>query len=249
MNNKRQTFLAIGAHLDDAFLGAGGVLIQAAQAGHRVVIVTVVSDFSSRAATRGHEAVTKKELLVLSKKYGFEHRLLGRPYHQLNASDLALKKELAAIKVEIRPDVAFIHHAEDHWSDHRECAELSHDALLFSHGLTSNLTYRSAPLIYAYDLTPVQTYHFEPDVYFDVSVVMKPFMELILAVDACANRLTAQKLIAAEFRTTTKPKVNLRLSHHGMLRLADCLRFGDRSGCPFALGFRTVWGRRAERVG
>jgi hypothetical protein len=49
----RKTFLAVGAHMDDAELGAGGVLIQAARAGHRVVIVTVVSDYRSWLPTVG----------------------------------------------------------------------------------------------------------------------------------------------------------------------------------------------------
>src|SRR5690349_9536444 len=53
---KRKTFLAVGAHMDDAELHHGGVLIQAAQAGHRVVIVTVVSDFSTWQRTKGREA-------------------------------------------------------------------------------------------------------------------------------------------------------------------------------------------------
>src|SRR4051794_5670702 len=33
---RKKTFLAVEGHLDDAEIGAGGVLIQAARAGHRV---------------------------------------------------------------------------------------------------------------------------------------------------------------------------------------------------------------------
>ena len=48
--------------MDDAEIGAGGVLIQAARAGHRVVIVTVVSDYRTWLPTVGREEATKRDL-------------------------------------------------------------------------------------------------------------------------------------------------------------------------------------------
>ena len=243
-----RTILAIGAHLDDAFIGAGGVLLQAAKAGCRVVIVTVVSDFSTRVQTRGQETLTVKDLLALSEARGFEHRLLGYPYHQVDASDMGLKKELAAISVECRPDVAFIHHDQDHWPDHAACAKLGQDAVMFTHGLTADLTQRSCPLVYAFDLTPRQTYAFTPDVFYDVGDVLGEFMDLILAVDACAWRKDEGSSVTAEFRNVGPGNRPIRLSHHGLSRLGDCIRFGDLAGCRFALGFRTVWGDRRGPV-
>ena len=41
-------------------------------------------------------------------------------YHQTNGADLELKRKLAEIYVELKPDVAFVSHYEDHWPDHRE---------------------------------------------------------------------------------------------------------------------------------
>src|SRR5262245_14724034 len=156
-----KTLLAVGAHMDDAEIGAGGVLIQAARAGHRVVIVTVVSDYTTWLPTRGREVQTKQDLLALAHRYGFEKRFLDYPYHQIDGGDLELKRRLAAIYVELQPDVAFIHHHEDHWSDHVACARASHDAFLFSHGLTPDMSIRRCPLLYAYDVTAGQTFHFE----------------------------------------------------------------------------------------
>src|SRR4051794_15445053 len=71
---RRKTFLAIEGHMDDAEIGCGGLLIQAARAGHRVVIVTVASDYTTWAPTVGREDRTKLELLELAKKFGFEKR-------------------------------------------------------------------------------------------------------------------------------------------------------------------------------
>jgi LmbE family N-acetylglucosaminyl deacetylase len=230
--------------MDDAEIGAGGVLIQAARAGHRVVIVTVVSDYTTWLPTRGREEQTKQDLLALARRFGFEKRFLDYPYHQIDGGDLDLKQKLAALYVELKPDVAFIHHEQDHWPDHVACARASHDALLFSHGLSPDLSMQRCPLIYAYDVTPAQTYHFEADVYYDLTPVMPDYMELIAGTDSCLSGRPVEEVIRHEFRTLGDPGRTLRLSGHGLLRFSDCVRFGQRAQCPFAIGFRTVWGRR-----
>jgi LmbE family N-acetylglucosaminyl deacetylase len=239
-----KTFLAVGAHMDDAEIGAGGVLIQAVRAGHRVVIVTVVSDYTTWLPTRGREAQTKRDLLALAQRFGYEKRFLDYAYHQIDGGNLGLKRKLAQIYVELKPDVAFIHHHEDHWPDHVACATASHDAFLFSHGLSDDLSIRRCPLIYSYDVTPAQTYHFEADAYYEVTSVMPHYMELIAGTDSCLSGRPVEEVVRHELRALDGSSGPLRVSGHGLLRLADCVRFGQRAQCPFALGFRTVWGRR-----
>ncbi|MCD6365450.1 MAG: PIG-L family deacetylase, partial [Planctomycetes bacterium] len=184
MTGKTKTFLAIEAHADDATLGAGAILIEAARRGHRVVIVTVMSDFATWPTSAGREKELRADLVELADEYGFERIFLDYPYHCTSGDDLGLKQKLAAIYVRVKADVAFIHHHEDHWPDHAACAMASHDALLFSHGLTEESDIRRCPLVYAFDISPRQTYHFEPDVYYDVAHVMKEYMDLILSTCA-----------------------------------------------------------------
>jgi len=160
VTSRKKTFLAIEGHMDDAEIGCGGMLIQAARAGHRVVIVTVASDYTTWAPTVGREDRTKLELMDLAKSFGFEKRFLNGAYHHTNGSDLELKRRLAEIYVELKPDVAFISHVEDHWPDHANSAIAAKDAFLFSHGLTKEMTQHRIPLIYAFSVTPNQTYHF-----------------------------------------------------------------------------------------
>ena len=93
---KKLTILAIGAHMDDAEGGIGGILISAAEAGHRVVVVVAVSDYSSWRPTIGREAQCKSDQLALAKRFGFELRFLGYPYHNLEAN-LELKRKVATI--------------------------------------------------------------------------------------------------------------------------------------------------------
>lgn len=230
--------------MDDAEIGVGGLLIQAARAGHRVVIVTVASDYTSWSATIGREEQTKRDLIALATDFGFEKRFLDGPYHQTSAADLTLKSKLAEIHVELKPDVAFISHYEDHWPDHAQSGLAAHDALLFSHGLSRNKAEQRCPLIYAYDVTPIQTYHFEADVYYDVTDVMPAYMDLIARVEAIRSGLPMSRVIRHEFRPASGTGPTLRLSAHGLSRFADCVRFGNRTGCPYAVGLRTVWGRR-----
>ena len=133
MTDGAKTVLAIEAHADDATLGAGALLIEAARQGHRVVIVTVVSDFSTWGTTVGREAELKRQLIDQSKAYGFERIFLDYPYHRTSGEDLVLKQKLAQIHADCQSDVALIHHHEDHWPDHAASARVSHDALLFPH--------------------------------------------------------------------------------------------------------------------
>jgi LmbE family N-acetylglucosaminyl deacetylase len=241
---KRKTFLAVGAHMDDAEIAAGGVLIQAAKAGHRVVIVTVIGDLSSWLPTIGREEATKRDLLALTKRYGFEKRFLDYPYHQIHGGDLELKRKLAEIYVELEPDVAFIHHLEDLWPDHAACGQAAQAAFMFSEGLSHDKQSRRCPLIYACNITPHQTYHFEPDAYYDVTDVMAEYMELLTSIDSCRAGRPAEEIVHHEFRVLGKHPQTFRLGQHGLLKLADCLRFGDVARCRFAMGFHTVWGKR-----
>jgi LmbE family N-acetylglucosaminyl deacetylase len=241
---KKKTFLAVEGHMDDAEIGVGGILIQAARAGHRVVIVTVASDLSTWPATVGREEQTRRDLVALAREFGFEKRFLDGAYHQTSAADLSLKRKLAEIHAELKTDVAFVIHHQDHWPDHAQSGLAAHDALLFSHGLSRNKTVQRCPLIYAYDVTPEETYHFDADVYYDVTDVMPAYMELIARVEAIRAGLTMSRAIRQEVRPANGNGPTLRLSTHGLLRFADCVRFGNRTGCQYAIGLRTLWGRR-----
>jgi LmbE family N-acetylglucosaminyl deacetylase len=240
---RKKTFLVVEGHLDDAVIGAGGVLIQAARAGHRVVIVTVASDYSSWAATVGREERVKREQLELARAFGFEKRFLDGKYHRTNAADLDLKRKLAEIYVELSPDAAFICHAEDHWPDHSGSGLAAKDAFLFSHGLSHDMSVHRCPLILAFSVSPAQTYHFEPDVFYDVTDVMPAYVDLIGRIEAIRTGRALKQEIRWEFRTLGGGPT-LPLTQHGLIRLAEALRWGDMAGCQYAIGFKTVWGQR-----
>jgi hypothetical protein len=67
-------------------------------------------------------------------------------------------------------------------------------------------------------------------------------MELLAGTDSCLTGRPVEEVVRHELRTLNGPGMTLRLSGHGLSRLADCVRFGRRAQCRYALGFRPVLG-------
>ncbi|MBI3829111.1 MAG: PIG-L family deacetylase [Planctomycetes bacterium] len=239
-----KTILAVGAHADDCEIGAGGVLLQAVQAGCRVVTVVVVSDYSTWAATKGREADTKERMFGIAKKYGYEKRFLDYPYHVIDGGDLDLKQKLAKIYNELRPEVCFVHHDEDHFPDHMSCGHAAKAACLFAHGLSGDLNAPRIKRVLAYTVTPWQTYRFEPDVFYDVTATMPPYMDLLNELDAAYVGKQLGDVVAHEVKDLRHPERNLRLGGHALTKYADCVQHGSRAGSLYANGFKHLWGPR-----
>ncbi|HTL51630.1 MAG TPA: PIG-L family deacetylase [Planctomycetota bacterium] len=239
-----KTLLMVGAHADDCEIGAGGVLLQAVAAGCRVVVVTVVSDYSTWALTAGREAATKAAFTGIARKYGYEKLFLDYPYHQIDGNDVELKKKLSRLYNEIRPDVGFIHHHEDNYTDHVACHHAGSAAMLFPHGLSGDLKSPRIERLYAYTVTPWQTYRFEPDAFYDVGPVMPLFMDLLNDIDAAYFGKTVEELIHHDLTSRNDPTQSLKLGSHSWTKFADCIEHGSRFGCRYAQGFKQVWGNR-----
>lgn len=242
------TILSVGAHMDDSELGIGGIMIQAAKAGHRVVTVVATSDYTSWHSTVGREQAVKEQQLALAQRFGYEKRFLGYGYHQVLA-DLEFKRKLAEIYVELWPDITFVHCTDDDWPDHVNCGIAAKDAVLFSHGLSHDLTTRRCPRVFAYAATPGQTYLFEPDFYVDVSDVMPEYMELLQNTDSCLSGRSPEEMLRYEVKDL-RDGSTLKVSGHGWSRLSDCVRWGAKSGAhyPYAIGLKTLWGPRDGRA-
>jgi LmbE family N-acetylglucosaminyl deacetylase len=164
-----KTLLAIGAHYDDCVYGIGGLLLQAARKHYRVVVLSLIGDYSNWAPTRGREEAFVKGVVELSKEYGAEMRFLKYASHRFDA-DLASKKAVAEVVAEVKPDVGFLMWFRDRHHDHEVAATLGKVAL--QHGdrlLDKGVPFQAAKAVYAYDNGPRHTIGFEPDTFVDVT--------------------------------------------------------------------------------
>lgn len=180
---KKKTILAIGGHMDDNYLGVGGLALAAVKKGHRVVFVDTVSDYSNwpnlpKTKTPGHLKEKSNRVAAVAKKWGIELRRLGFPYMKVPDSE-EFYAVIAAHTRDIRPDMLFFPWFDDTNRDHWK------SGLAALYGcLRANSYLEEAPRMgwaakeaYAYQLD-AQCRHFKPEIYFDIT---DAFPELIKA--------------------------------------------------------------------
>ena len=88
---ERKTILAIGAHMDDCEIGAGGLIAKVIKRGHRVVLVNVASDYSTWCVTKGREEEVKRRVLKKAEEMGVEKRFIGYGYQAVPRDIEAMK--------------------------------------------------------------------------------------------------------------------------------------------------------------
>jgi LmbE family N-acetylglucosaminyl deacetylase len=251
---KKRTILAIGAHLDDPEIGAGGVIAKAVKNGHRVVVVDVCGDFSTFRVTRGREREVREKLLAHAQKMGIEKRFLDYGYQQI-ADDLPLMQRLAEIVVELNPDIAFIHsrfERDRSPSDHSTLGAISERSVRNAETIlgVSKPEYTSyGKEIYAYEVYPQPS--FVPDVFVDIRDVLKETLESVnfFGTDIYAPSPAWPKAGRTDVTMQVHPEDwELPLTHYAEMKYALAVFRGYQSGTRFAEGFKAldpaVLGRR-----
>ena len=86
-----KTILAIGAHYDDCVFGVPGILLQAVQQGHRVIILSLIGDYTNwpPAKDRGRELRETSE--ALAHYHGIEMRFLDYASGRFQPSDETIR--------------------------------------------------------------------------------------------------------------------------------------------------------------
>ena len=110
-DNKRCRILAIGAHPDDIFLGAGAYLLQLRQQGHQVRLLTLTSG-----ALGGDRVARENEERAAARLCGFEVT-----FGYLPDGHIALPQAIdciASMVDEICPDMVLTHSPADTHQDH-----------------------------------------------------------------------------------------------------------------------------------
>lgn len=163
-----KTLLAIGAHYDDMVFGIPGILTQAARKHYRVVILSLIGDYSNWKPTKGREAEFMKKIVELGREFGAEMRFLKYASHRFEV-DAEAKRLTAEVVAEVNPDVSFIMWPHDRHHDHEVASTVAKVALLHGDRVLDGGPFRPARSVFAIDNGPRHTIGFEPNVYVDVT--------------------------------------------------------------------------------
>jgi len=162
-----KTLLAIGAHYDDCVFGIPGILLNAIRRHHRVVILSLIGDYSNWPPVKSREADLIKVSTSLAEERGVEMRFLQHACLHFRLEENT-QREVAEIVAEIKPCTAFMLWPQDRHPDHEAAAAISKAALAQPRTILG----RDCPVpsrIYCYDNGPGHTLGFEPNTYVDIS--------------------------------------------------------------------------------
>ena len=170
-----KTILAIGAHYDDCVFGIPGVLLQAVQKEHQVVVLSLIGDYTNWPPVKGRD----KELVEVSQSlahyHGIEMRFLDFASGRFHLNE-ETKLAVARVVADVQPDIAFLLWHADRHPDHEAAAAVSKAALRLA-GRILNADVKVPSQIYSYDNGPGHTLGFEPNTFVDVTEVWSTAIE------------------------------------------------------------------------
>ncbi len=162
VDTRALNIVCVGAHPDDPETGCGGTLAKLVAEGHHVSIVYLTrgeaglrnSDGETASKVRTAESLRAADVLGATALFA----------NQVDGQTSAEKKEaleFATLLRSLEPDVVFTHWPFDTHRDHRNAAQLTYE--------TWDALGESFTLVYYEVMTGVQTHHFEPNCFIDVS--------------------------------------------------------------------------------
>ena len=166
----RRTVLAIGSHYDDCVFGIPGILLQAVGKGHRVVILSLIGDYTNWKPVRGRATRLVEGTREICNDYGAETRFLSHASGRIEITP-ENTQAVAEIVAEVKPDIAFMLWSHDQHPDHEAASRLSKVALRLGDRVLPDpfVSFRPPRRIYLYDNGPRHTIGFEPNTFVDVT--------------------------------------------------------------------------------
>ena len=171
-----RTILAIGAHYDDCPFGIPGILLQAIKKHQRVVVLSLIGDYTNWPPVKGRERQLRDFSIELAKERGIEMRFLNYASMGFEPT-LETKRAAAEVVAEVQPDTAFMLWNRDRHPDHEAASAICHAALHQPARLLGRDNVKTPGRIYWYNNGPGHTIGFEPDTFVDVTAEWPAAME------------------------------------------------------------------------
>jgi LmbE family N-acetylglucosaminyl deacetylase len=171
-----KTILAIGAHYDDCVFGIPGLLLQAVQKNHRVVVLSLIGDYTNWPPAKDRGPELKEVSTSLAHYLGIEMRFLDYASGRFHLDEES-KRAAARVVAEVKPDIAFMLWHHDRHPDHEAASEISKAALRLGPRILDDASVKVPSQIYLYDNGPGHTIGFEPNTFVDVSDVWPTAIE------------------------------------------------------------------------
>lgn len=171
-----RTILAIGAHYDDCPFGIPGILLQAIKKHQRVVILSLIGDYTNWPPVKGREQQLLDFSVELAKERGIEMRFLKYASMGFEPT-LETKRTVAEVVADVQPDAAFMLWSRDRHPDHEAASAICHPALHQPARLLGKDNVKTPGRVYWFDNGPGHTIGFEPDTFVDVTPEWPAAME------------------------------------------------------------------------
>lgn len=171
-----KTLLAIGAHYDDCVFGIPGILLDAVRKEYRVVILSLIGDYTNWQPAKGREPELLQTSTDLAHFHGIEMRFLDFASGRIEVNNTT-KKAVARVVADVAPDVAFMLWHHDRHPDHEAAAALSKIALRQAASILDEPKAKVPRQIYCYDNGPGHTIGFEPNTFVNVTETWSSAME------------------------------------------------------------------------
>ena len=228
------SIVAVGAHMDDCWLGMGGTALKALRKGHQVTMVTAVTDYEWLPYLAGRDAEIKPILQDLYDRTGIKQVSLKHGYMRLE-NNPALVDEMSQVMFDLRPDILFCHAEDEDNQDHTALGAACRIAALHGECFVkpSRGDFKYTFEIYQYT-TGWQARRFAPDTFVDVSDVMAEALELCNTFDDLYAGGAAQR----QLTVTDHPRGNrtFSLNGHARFKFAQSIAYGG--GSAYAEGFQ-----------
>jgi len=172
-----KTILAIGAHMDDCEIGAGGLIAKAVRKGHRVVVLNLASDYSTFRPLQGREKEVRERVLHKAKEMGIEKRFLEYGYQQIPRDQEAIKR-LAREVIDVRPDITVFHNPfEPKPSDHATVGYIGERAVRDATRILNTYVPFSEEM-YTFEVYP-RISEFKPNIFIDITDVIGDVVQAV----------------------------------------------------------------------